>query len=232
MKTTFSQAHDLYQIMELERDATPDDIRRAYRKIVLEIHPDRNPSPDAHERTAAVNEAYEILKDPNKRRLYDLQLMWQRPGARARSERARRSNPEPRQQQSHRRRDQDSPPETRTDTATGVKWRRARNGNGWIIQTARCRAWVGHKAKRTVSSNIFLHDKYQQDAPTQEAAQSLAASITQAASKLSDIDAVITAVSAILDQASRSHNIATGTRCRVCRHGFHEPQFASCYGCH
>jgi curved DNA-binding protein CbpA len=63
---------DYYTIMGVGPEATPDEIRRAYRRLALECHPDRNPGdPEAAERFKAVSEAYAVLIDAAKRREYD-----------------------------------------------------------------------------------------------------------------------------------------------------------------
>ena len=63
-----------YAVLSVSEQATPDDIRRAYRRLVLLTHPDRTPDPAAHQRFIAVNEAYEALNDPTRRYFYDSQL--------------------------------------------------------------------------------------------------------------------------------------------------------------
>jgi molecular chaperone DnaJ len=60
-----------YDILEIERNATDDAIKAAYRKKALEYHPDRNPSTDAEELFKAASEAYEVLSDRQKRQIYD-----------------------------------------------------------------------------------------------------------------------------------------------------------------
>ncbi|MEZ6049364.1 MAG: molecular chaperone DnaJ [Planctomycetaceae bacterium] len=61
-----------YEVLSISRDATPDQIKKAYKKMALANHPDRNPGDDeAIERFKAASEAYEILSDENKRSRYD-----------------------------------------------------------------------------------------------------------------------------------------------------------------
>jgi molecular chaperone DnaJ len=64
-------ARDLYEILGIERDASDDDIRKAYRRLAREHHPDVNAEPRSEERFKEVAGAYEILSDPEKRARYD-----------------------------------------------------------------------------------------------------------------------------------------------------------------
>jgi molecular chaperone DnaJ len=64
-------ARDLYEVLGVPRDASQDDIKRAYRKLAREHHPDVNDDPVAEERFKDVAGAYEILSDPQRRARYD-----------------------------------------------------------------------------------------------------------------------------------------------------------------
>jgi len=63
---------DYYEVLGVTRNATPDQIKRAYRKLAKQYHPDRNPGDKSAEtRFKEVQSAYEVLSDPEKRKLYD-----------------------------------------------------------------------------------------------------------------------------------------------------------------
>lgn len=62
---------DYYLILDVSKNASSDDIRKAYRKAARKFHPDVNKDEGAEDRFKEIGEAYEILKDPKKRRLYD-----------------------------------------------------------------------------------------------------------------------------------------------------------------
>lgn len=62
---------DYYAILGVPRNASEEEIRRAFRRLALEWHPDRNKSPEAAERFKEINEAYQVLSDPQKRATYD-----------------------------------------------------------------------------------------------------------------------------------------------------------------
>ena len=64
-------ARDLYQVLGVQPNATDDDIRKAYRRLARELHPDVNQDPAAEERFKEIAGAYEILSDPDKRARYD-----------------------------------------------------------------------------------------------------------------------------------------------------------------
>jgi len=64
---------DYYEVLGVSRDASQDEIKRAYRKLAFQYHPDRNPgAPDAAEAFKKAAQAYDVLGDPQNRRLYDM----------------------------------------------------------------------------------------------------------------------------------------------------------------
>ena len=63
---------DHYETLGVGRDATAEDIKRAYRRLARELHPDTNPDPEAAERFKTVTHAYEVLSDPQKRQRYEM----------------------------------------------------------------------------------------------------------------------------------------------------------------
>ena len=76
-KITYDPAQDYYTVLGIPANATPDDIRQAYRRCVREIHPDLNPHRTdwATDQLQRINEAYDVLREPVLRREYD-QLRW------------------------------------------------------------------------------------------------------------------------------------------------------------
>lgn len=63
---------DHYDVLGVTRDASADDIKKAYRRLARELHPDVNPDPNAEEQFKLVTHAYEVLSDPVQRQQYDL----------------------------------------------------------------------------------------------------------------------------------------------------------------
>ena len=68
-----SEQEDYYEILGVKKDATEAEIRKAYRKLALKWHPDKNPDnkKEAEEKFKKINEAYSVLSDKNKRNQYD-----------------------------------------------------------------------------------------------------------------------------------------------------------------
>jgi molecular chaperone DnaJ len=63
---------DFYELLGVTREASPEDIKKAFRKLAMQCHPDRNPGDkDAEHRFKAINEAYDVLKDEQRRAAYD-----------------------------------------------------------------------------------------------------------------------------------------------------------------
>jgi molecular chaperone DnaJ len=65
-------AKDYYAILGVSQNASPDELKRAYRRLAREYHPDVNPDPVAQEKFKAISAAYEVLSDPAKREMVDL----------------------------------------------------------------------------------------------------------------------------------------------------------------
>ncbi len=63
---------DYYKILNISKDASEEEIKKSYRKIAMQHHPDRNPgNKEAEEKFKIASEAYEVLRDPEKRQIYD-----------------------------------------------------------------------------------------------------------------------------------------------------------------
>eukprot|EP00158_Paraphelidium_tribonemae_P008342 Partr_v1_DN28557_c2_g1_i2_m73472 putative DnaJ (Hsp40) homolog, subfamily len=63
---------DLYAIIGVSKSATDADLKRAYRKLALQFHPDKNAAPGASEAFKSIGDAYSVLSDPERRRMYDV----------------------------------------------------------------------------------------------------------------------------------------------------------------
>jgi DnaJ-class molecular chaperone len=66
--------HNYYDVLQVPRSASFDDIKRSYRSLMLQWHPDRNQSREAHRRTLELNEAFAVLKDSGRRMELDFIL--------------------------------------------------------------------------------------------------------------------------------------------------------------
>ena len=62
---------DYYKILQISKNASEDDIKKAYRKLALKYHPDKNKSPEAEEKFKEIAEAYDVLSDPKKKQIFD-----------------------------------------------------------------------------------------------------------------------------------------------------------------
>lgn len=62
---------DYYEVLGVSKSATDQEIKKAFRKLAMQYHPDRNKAPDAEEKFKEINEAYAVLSDPQKRATYD-----------------------------------------------------------------------------------------------------------------------------------------------------------------
>jgi DnaJ family protein B protein 12 len=72
VKRVNENSEDYYKIFGLSKDATENDIKKAYKKLALSVHPDRNAAPGATEAFKLVSEAFNVLSNEEKRKLYDL----------------------------------------------------------------------------------------------------------------------------------------------------------------
>jgi molecular chaperone DnaJ len=66
-----SHRKDYYRVLGVGRDASPEEVKRAFRKLAFQYHPDRNGAAGSEERFKEINEAYQVLSDPEKRASYD-----------------------------------------------------------------------------------------------------------------------------------------------------------------
>jgi molecular chaperone DnaJ len=62
---------DYYDVLGISKNSTQDEIKRAFRRLAMQYHPDRNKAPDAEQKFKEINEAYEVLSDENRRKTYD-----------------------------------------------------------------------------------------------------------------------------------------------------------------
>src|SRR3990170_8542003 len=65
------EKRDYYEVLGVDRDATPEEIKKAFRKLAFKYHPDHNHGDRSEEKFKELNEAYEMLSNPDKRSAYD-----------------------------------------------------------------------------------------------------------------------------------------------------------------
>ena len=62
---------DYYEVLGVNRNSSEEEVKKAFRRLAFQFHPDRNRDPDAEAKFKEINEAYEVLSDPEKRATYD-----------------------------------------------------------------------------------------------------------------------------------------------------------------
>ena len=67
-----AEKRDYYEVLNVERGTPQDEIKKAFRKLAFQYHPDRNKEPDAEDKFKEISEAYAILSDPEKKQQYDM----------------------------------------------------------------------------------------------------------------------------------------------------------------
>ena len=67
-----AEKRDYYEVLNVEREASQDEIKKAFRKLAFQYHPDRNKAPDAEEKFNEISEAYAVLSDTEKKQQYDM----------------------------------------------------------------------------------------------------------------------------------------------------------------
>ena len=232
------EAKTYYELLGVPKDADPRQIRTAYRKTVMVIHPDRN-GMDEHstEHTKAVNIAYNTLRDPSKRVRYNLDLRDnrnqtgptkpRRPQPKPQKQRREKRNHRERQERQER---QDPQGDDLPQDEHGI-WTPASTGNGWICRLARANIWIGHRAGNPMTVTIFIQRRWEEDQNTVRDANHLSELIEEAVEQCRNTKDAMAAIDAIIDHMSKEGNLACGTQCGICKQQYHDKRYATCYPC-
>ncbi|RCK65439.1 Protein HLJ1 [Candida viswanathii] len=71
LKVLSYKPHQFYEILSVEKSASDGEIKKSYRKLAIKCHPDKNPHPRSSEAFKSLNKAWEVLSDPQKKRIFD-----------------------------------------------------------------------------------------------------------------------------------------------------------------
>ena len=226
------QNQNHYQLLGVEHKAAHQDIHSAYRQIIKRIHPDlHQQEPHATEHTKAVNVAYEILTDPLRRVRYDLHLRGKTNAPRAQRHRAKYKQD---QQSSGKQKEPykttEREPEAGHENDPNI-WRPASTGNGWTARTARANLWVGHRNGNPRTVAIFIYQQWTEDPTTIQGANQMEQQIARAAAECSDVEAIRSIITKIIERQAKTGNPVCGIKCQRCKQSYHEPTYRSCYEC-
>ena len=229
------EAKTHYELLGVPKDADLREIRNAYRKTVMVIHPDRN-SMDKHstEHTKAVNIAYSTLRNPSKRIRYNLNLRDNKNQTGPTKPRTQHSKPQSQRREKKKnreRQEQQNPPRDDSPQDENGTWTPASTGNGWISRLARANIWIGHRGSNPMKVTVFIHKRWEEDENTVQDVKNLNELIEDAVEQCRSTRAATAAIDAIIDRMSKEGNLACGTQCGICKQQYHDHWYATCYPC-